>query len=91
MEDPRLERIEKKLDEMAQAVISLARVEERLNSHTMRIDKLENTRDENRDRIDTLENHEVAGKATLGIAERLFWIAATAGITYLVVSLGGMI
>ena len=72
--DKRLDRIEEKLDKLADAVASIARVEEKIYASTKRIDRHEF-------RMDTLENDivflksNVAGSnKSLTAIERFVWI-----------------
>lgn len=81
-DDQRLERIEKKLDEMSQAIISIARMEEkmltvfkRIEDHATRITRVE-------DDVTDIEKKIGINGQTLRFAERVFWIVAAAGITY---------
>lgn len=82
MDDQRLERIEKKLDEMGQAIISIARMEEkmltvfkRIEDHATRITRVE-------DDVSDIEKKIGINGQTLRFAERVFWIVVAAGITY---------
>ena len=82
MDDQRLERIEKKLDEMGQAIISIARMEEkmltvfkRIEDHATRITRVE-------DDVADIEKKMGVNGQTLRFAERVFWIVVAAGITY---------
>ena len=82
MDDQRLERIEKKLDEMGQAIISIARMEEkmltvfkRIEDHATRITRVE-------DDVSDIEKKMGVNGQTLRFAERVFWIVVAAGITY---------
>lgn len=76
----RLARIESKLDEMAQAVVALARVEERMamiysahERHAERLQKIEG-------HLTKLDATARENGMTLRFAERLFWIVVTAGV-----------
>ena len=81
-DDQRLERIEKKLDEVGQAIISIARMEEkmltvfkRIEDHATRITRVE-------DDVSDIEKKMGVNGQTLRFAERVFWIVVAAGITY---------
>jgi hypothetical protein len=89
VDDQRLERIEKKLDEMGQAIISIARMEEkmltvfkRIEDHAARITRVE-------DEVTSVKNKTGLNGQTLRFAERVFWIVAAAGITYAFKTAGG--
>jgi hypothetical protein len=54
-EENRLERIEKKLDEMSKAIISLARMEERMVTLFKRMDAYDDQQDKLSDRLSKVE------------------------------------
>ena len=88
-DEQRLDRIEQKLDKLADAVVSLARMEERMltlfkrmDSHDGRITKTEEELEDIRGKVG------VNGQA-LRFAERIFWIVVAAGVTYAFKSTGG--
>jgi hypothetical protein len=88
-DEQRLDRIEQKLDKLADAVVSLARMEERMltlfkrmDSHDGRITKTEEELEDIRGKVG------VNGQA-LRFAERVFWIVVAAGVTYAFKSTGG--
>lgn len=85
-EEKRLERIEKKLDEMSEAIVSLARMEERMVTLFKRMDSYDDAQDKLSDRVTKIEKVSGADGVTLRFLERIFWIVATAGITAYVVS-----
>ena len=81
-DDQRLERIEKKLDEVGQAIISIARMEEkmltvfkRIEDHATRITRVE-------DDVSDIEKKMGVNGQTLRFAERVFWIVVAAGVTF---------
>jgi len=87
-DEQRLDRIEQKLDKLADAVVSLARMEERMltlfkrmDSHDGRITKTEEELEDIRGKVG------VNGQA-LRFAERVFWIVVAAGVTYAFKSTG---
>ena len=80
-DQPRLARIESKLDSLAEAVVGLARIEERVASVLTRIDRADAGRDDDRRRIADLERQIDKRSGTLAAIERVFWIGATAGLT----------
>ena len=85
-EEKRLERIEKKLDEMSEAIVSLARMEERMITLFKRMDSYDDEQNRMSDRLSKVEKVSGADGVTLRFLERIFWIVATAGITAYVVS-----
>jgi len=81
-DDARLARIEMKLDEVGQAVISLARVEERLITLFNRLDRIDSEQSEHNKRIRLVEGKVVNNGQMLRFAERVFWILITAGVAF---------
>jgi hypothetical protein len=85
-EENRLERIEKKLDEMSKAIISLARMEERMVTLFKRMDAYDDQQDKLSDRLSKVEKVSGADGVTLRFLERIFWIVVTAVVTAYVVT-----
>jgi len=85
-EENRLERIEKKLDEMSKAIISLARMEERMVTLFKRMDVYDDQQDKLSERLSKVEKVSGADGVTLRFLERIFWIVVTAGVTSYVVT-----
>ena len=81
MDESRLHRIENKLDKLAEAVVSLARMEERMVTLFNRMERYEGRQEGLEARIDEVENTNITNGATLRFAERVFWIVATAAIS----------
>jgi len=81
-DDARLARIEMKLDEVGQAVVSLARVEERLITLFNRLDRIDSEQSEHNKRIRSIEGKVVNNGQMLRFAERVFWILITAGVAF---------
>lgn len=81
-DDARLERIEKKLDEVGQAVVLLARVEERLVTLFNRLDRIDTEQSEHNKRIGLIEGKVLNNGQMLRFAERVFWIFITAGVAF---------
>lgn len=82
-DDSRLERIEKKLDEVGQAIVALARMEERMITLFKRMDALDAEQSNHNRRIQLVESKVGNNGQLLRFAERLFWIIATAVIGWL--------
>lgn len=81
-DDSRLERIEKKLDEVGQAIVSLARIEERMVTLFKRMDNLDEEQSDHNKRIRTIEDRVGSNGQMLRFGERIFWIIATAAIGF---------
>lgn len=82
-DDTRLERIEKKLDEVGQAIVALARMEERMITLFKRMDTLDNEQSDHNRRITIVEGRVGSNGQALRFAERAFWILVTAFIAYM--------
>jgi len=88
-EEARLERIEKKLDEVGQAIVALARMEERMITLFKRMDNLDQEQAHHGRRITLIENRVGSNGQMLRFAERVFWIVVTAGVAF-IFTRGGM-
>jgi hypothetical protein len=81
-EDQRLERIEKKLDQMQEAIIAMAKMEERMITLFKRMDTLDQEQANQGRRLQLIENKVGSNGQTLRFAERVFWIVLAAVVTY---------
>ena len=81
MDGHRLSRIEDKLDKLAEAVVSLARMEERMVTIFNRMGKNEERQDGLERRIDEVEDSIISNGVTLRVAERVFWVVLSAEIS----------
>jgi hypothetical protein len=82
-DDARLERIEKKLDEVGQAIVALARMEERMITLFKRMDTLDQEQTQQGRRLTLIENKVGNNGQMLRFAERVFWIVVTAGVAFI--------
>lgn len=82
MDDLRLERIEKKLDQMGEAIVALARMEERMITLFKRMDTLDQEQTQHGRRLQMIEGKVGNNGQTLRFAERVFWIVVTAAVAY---------
>jgi chromosome segregation ATPase len=81
MDNHRLSRIEDKLDKLAEAVVSLARMEERMVTLFNRMGKYEERQEGLERRIDEVEDSVISNGVTLRFAERVFWVVLSAAIS----------
>jgi len=81
-DDQRLDRIEQKLDKLADAVVSLARMEERMLTLFKRMDAHDNRLSKTEEEVDDLKSRVGTNGQALRFAERVFWIVVAAGVTY---------
>ena len=72
--------MEDKLDKLAEAVISMARMEERLVSAFKRLDLVDEGFNKSDQRMDKLEQTSIKQDQTIAFAERLFWIILTGAV-----------
>jgi anti-sigma factor RsiW len=79
-DDDRLDRIERKLDTMAEAIVTLARMEERMVTLFRRMDSYDEAQTTLAERVNKLERHVGTNGQALRFAERLFWIIAAGAI-----------
>lgn len=77
MVEDRLSRLEKKIDTLSEAIVSLARVEERLATVFNRQSYIENKVEVIDAKVDALSEGMVSSK----LVERLIWIIFVAGIS----------
>jgi|TARA_R110000796_G_scaffold218773_1_gene334726 vacuolar-type H+-ATPase subunit E/Vma4 len=82
MED-RLSRVEKKIDTLQEAIVSLARVEERLTTVFNRQSSIES-------KVNAMDKHlsEMSAKTDNRFSERIFWILIIGIVTTLTSLLG---
>ena len=88
-DDARLERIEKKLDQMSEAIIAMARMEERMITLFKRMDTLDQEQSHHGRRITLVENRVGSNGQSLRFAERVFWIVITAAVAFAFTRISG--
>lgn len=74
MDDARLARIEQKLDKLSDAVVSLARMEERMLTLFKRMDKYEQAQESLSDRVTEVEKISIGRGAIFRIVDKATWI-----------------
>ena len=80
VEEHRLDRIEQKLDKLAEAVSAIARVEEKIYASTKRIDRLEFRLDEQEDDLDKVKTIVTQNAQGVKNSERFLWAVISAVI-----------
>ena len=80
MTDERLSRMEDKLDKLSEAIVCMARMEERLITIFKRMDKLEDDFKTYDDRIDELNLQSMQRGQKIAFAERIFWMILTGAV-----------
>jgi hypothetical protein len=73
-EDQRLGRIEEKLDKLADAVVGLARMEERMLTLFKRIEKYEEKQEELVDRVSAIELEDAGKNSIYRILDKSVWL-----------------
>jgi hypothetical protein len=88
MEDLRLSRIEEKLDKLADAVVSLARMEERMLTLFKRIEHYEDRQQKIEDRVSTIEKEDAGKNSIFRAVDKISWLLIGAALTYVIHYLG---
>lgn len=88
MEDLRLSRIEEKLDKLADAVVSLARMEERMLTLFKRIEYYEDRQQKIEDRVSTIEKEDAGKNSIFRAVDKISWLLIGAALTYVIHYLG---
>lgn len=81
MAEDRLTRIENKLDQLAEAMVSMARMEEKMVTLFKRMDKYDEGQSKLSDRLHAVEKVNVKTGAFGYIADKLIWIVLGVGAT----------
>ena len=91
IQEQRLEKIEEKLDRLADAVVSIARIEERVATVLRQNDRFFIRMDKIEQRLDDVEAQSDVNSNTGRFIERFMWIVVAAAIGLLVyfVRIGG--
>ena len=87
MNDIRLSRMEEKLDKLSEAVISVARIEERMISVFKRLERVDDGFNKSDKRMDELEQTSIQRGQTIAFSERLFWVILTGSVSLILVCL----
>jgi hypothetical protein len=80
MAEDRLHRIEGKLDKLAEAVVSLARMEERMVTLFKRMDKYDAAQDSLDERLSEIEKTSIQRGVVGGWVEKTVWLVIGAGV-----------
>lgn len=80
MTDDRLDRIEEKVDKLADAMVEMARMEERLITVFKRMDDMGGMLKKMDDRLDDMERQAIVRGQKIAFAERIFWMIATGAV-----------
>ncbi len=80
MDEDRLHRIEEKVDKLADAMVEMARMEERLVTVFNRMDDMGGVLKKMDDRLDDMERQAIVRGQKIAFAERFFWMVATGAV-----------
>ena len=80
MSDERLFRMEDKLDKLSEAVVEMARMEERLLTIFKRLEHMDSAFKKYDDRVDEIEKQALIKGQKIAFAERLFWMVVTSAV-----------
>jgi hypothetical protein len=83
MEDLRLSRIESKLDKLADAVVSLARMEERMLTLFKRIDHYEERQQKIEERVTEIEKDDAGKDSVFSVINRSIWLIAGIALAFM--------
>lgn len=89
MSEDRLTRIESKLDQLAAAMVTMARMEEKMVTLFKRMDKYEEGQSSLASKLHDIERSSVRTGAFGYVADKLIWIIAGAAVMYAVRAAGG--
>tara|TARA_R110001606_G_scaffold384898_1_gene548070 strand:- start:778 stop:1041 length:264 start_codon:yes stop_codon:yes gene_type:complete len=78
--DERLRRMEDKLDRLSEAVVAMARMEERVLTIFKRLENIDGAFKKFDDRMDDIEKQAIAKGQKIAFAERIFWIICTGAV-----------
>ena len=83
-QDQRLGKIEQKIDRLADAVVSIARIEERVATVLKQNDRFFIRMDKMEERVDAVENNSNLNTRSFSFVERFLWICVSSGVGLLV-------
>jgi hypothetical protein len=81
-EDQRLGRIEEKLDKLADAVVGLARMEERMLTLFKRIEKYEEKQEDLNERVSAIELEEAGKNSIYRILDKSVWLVVGIAVAF---------
>lgn len=81
-DDSRLGRIEEKLDKLADAVVGLARMEERMLTIFKRIEKYEEKQEDLDERVTAIELDEAGKNSVYRILDKSLWLVVGVAVAF---------
>ncbi len=76
----RLHRMEEKIDKLSEAVVAMARMEERMVTLFNRMDNFDSSIKKIDERMDEAEKQAIARGQKIAFAERFFWMVCTGAV-----------
>lgn len=83
MSEERLARIETKVDQLAEAMVTMARMEERMITLFKKMDRYDEQQSSVEDRILALERSSIKRSAIEVLVDKAFWLIVGVGLTWL--------
>ena len=80
-QNDRLDRIENKLDKLSEAIVSLARAEEKISQMEKFLHQQMEMLVDNRRRLEAVEKNVMSNATTINVINKLFWIVMAAAAT----------
>ena len=82
MSEERLARIETKVDSLAEAMVTMARIEERMITVFKRMDRQDDAQAKMEIKVSALESHSVKRSVIETILDKGMWIAIAGGVAW---------
>lgn len=82
MSEDRLVRIENKVDQLTEAMVTMARMEERMVTLFKRMDRYDETQAKFEAKLSTLEKTSIRRSAIETIVDKAFWIIGGGALTW---------
>lgn len=83
----RLDKLDTKIDKLADAIVAIARIEERVTTVLKQNDRFILRMDRLEDRVETVEQKAIVNSKGINMFERLFWIGVSAIASIIVYNL----
>ena len=83
----RLDKLDTKIDKLADAIVAIARIEERVTTVLKQNDRFILRMDRLEDRVETVEQKAIVNAKGINMFERLFWIGVSAIASIIVYNL----
>ena len=80
-QNDRLDRIENKLDKLSEAIVSLARAEEKISQMEKFLHQQMEMLVDNQRRLEAVEKNVTSNATTINVINKLFWIVMAAAAT----------